>query len=118
MERQVTTWTLFGDAVRYWEPRRIAYNFVLAGVVAVWLVATWPHFRTALKPHSILFLFVLAILVNGCYCAAYAADIPMQHSALGRTWRRWRWSCWLAGMLLAVLLANYWIADEIYPYVR
>jgi hypothetical protein len=42
----------------------------------------------------------------------------MQWSALGNLWRRLRWALWLAGMLLAILLANYWISDEIYPFIR
>ena len=49
--------------------------------------------------------------------AAYIADIPMQTSALRPSWRRWRWGLWLAGTLFAILIENYWIADEIYPYV-
>jgi len=110
--------TVFKDAARYWELRRIPYNLVLAAVVAGWLALTWPHFRPAVVPHSFLLLLVLAALANLCYCAAYLADVPMQISGVRVVWRRWRWNLWLAGMLLAVLLANYWIADEIYPFVR
>jgi cell division protein FtsW (lipid II flippase) len=63
-------------------------------------------------------LFPLLILVLGanlCYSAAYVVDISVQRSSWGAAWRRWRWVLWLAGLLFAVLLANYWIADEIYP---
>jgi len=42
-------------------------------------------------------------------------DIPMQHSTLSTAWKRYRWILWLVGTLFALLLANYWIADEIYP---
>ncbi len=35
-----------------------------------------------------------------------------------RYWeRRRRWGVWLAGTVFALLPANCWIADEIYPYV-
>ena len=44
-----TTSAAFRGALRYWEPRRIAYNFVLAAVLAAWLVMTWPHFRPVLR---------------------------------------------------------------------
>jgi hypothetical protein len=108
----------FADAVRFWEPRRLVYNFVLAAVALVWLVATWPHFRPALNLPSLLPLAVLALLANVCYCAAYLVDIPMQFSSLSTVWRRRRWGLWLVGMLLAIVFANYWIADEIYPFVR
>ena len=96
----------------------MVYNFVLTTVVIVWLVATWPHFRTALTLSSLLLLSILALLANACYCGAYFVDIPMQRSSLSPVWRHWRWRLWLMGTLFAIVLANYWIADEIYPFVR
>lgn len=108
---------LLDDALRYWEPRRIVYNLVLAAVVLGWLVLTWPHFRAALTVRSLLLLFVLAVLANVCYCTAYLVDIPLQLSSFRGLWLRWRWGLWLTGMLFAAILAAYWIADEIYPYV-
>ena len=109
---------LLGNAIRYWEPRRLGYNLVLTAVVAGWLRLTWPHFRAALTMQSLLALLVLAVLANLCYCAAYLVDVPMQASSFRAAWRHWRWRLWLAGTLFATALANYWIADEIYPYVR
>ena len=35
-------------AIRYWEPRRLLYNFVLAVVVAAHIVRGWPSSREAL----------------------------------------------------------------------
>jgi hypothetical protein len=107
---------LLADAIRFWEPRRLLYNFVLSAVVAIWLVATWPHFRAAATVQSLALLGILALLANVCYCAAYLIDIPMQHSSFNALWKRRRWALWLMGMLFAIVLANYWIADEIYPY--
>ncbi|HXQ25057.1 MAG TPA: hypothetical protein VN822_01495 [Candidatus Acidoferrales bacterium] len=109
---------ILSGAIRYWEPRRVIYNLVLVAVVMAWLFLTWPHFRSAVALQSLLFLVVLAMLANVCYCAAYVADIPMQYSMFQGLWRRRRWGLWVAGTLFAILLANYWIADEIYPYVR
>lgn len=109
--------TIFADALRYWELRRIPYNLVLAAVVLAWITLSWPHFRPAFNWPSLLALIVLALLANLCYCAAYIADVPMQFSSFQNPWRRRRWILWLAGMLFATLLANYWIADEIYSYV-
>jgi hypothetical protein len=110
--------SLLADSLRYWELRRLLYNFVLLVVVAAWVATTWPHFRPMIDVHSLLLLAILALLANACYCAAYVADLPMLYSAIAERWRRRRWALWLAGMLLAILLANYWIADEIYPFVR
>ena len=111
----------FGDAIRYWEPRRLAYNLVLAAVAVAWIVVTWPHFHDALTWPSFGKLLVLAGLANACYCAAYLVDVPMQLSArsvVSVVSRRWRFGLWLAGMLFALLITNYWIADEIYPFVQ
>jgi hypothetical protein len=105
-------------ALRFWEPRRIFYNLVLAAVVVAWLVLTWPHFRPAFTRTSLLFLVIMALLANVCYCAAYLVDLPLQHSTLCAVWRRWRWALWLVGTLFAVLFENYWFVDEIYPFVR
>jgi hypothetical protein len=107
-----------GAAAGYWEARRIFYNLALGAVVFTWLVSTWPHFRPAFDLLSLARLVILAVLANVCYCAAYLVDIPMQYSALAAGWQRARFALWLAGTLFAILLANYWIADEIYPFVR
>jgi hypothetical protein len=109
---------LLADTLRFWELRRLIYNLLLVAVVFAWVAGTWPHFRPMFELRSLLLLAILALIANVCYCAAYLVDIPLQCSALGAVWRHWRWTLWFAGMLLAILLANYWIADEIYPFVR
>ena len=115
--RATTLIDIFKDAVWYWERRRIVYNAILISVVIIWLVWTWPHFRSALTFQSLAILLVLAVLANLAYCAAYLVEIPLQYSALRQKWRRLCWGLWLLGMLFAVLVENYWIADEIYLYV-
>jgi hypothetical protein len=109
---------LFLDAIRFWEFRRLFYNLALAAASLAWLFATWPHFRPALTLNSLLLFSVLALIANACYSAAYLIDIPMQLSALSAAWKRHRWILWLTGTLFALLIANYWIADEIYPDVH
>ena len=106
---------LLSDAIHFWEIRRIFYNLALTAAAFTWVAFSWPHFRPAFTRASLLPLTVLALLANVCYCAAYLVDIPMQLSTLGAAWKRRRWVLWLVGTLFALLLANYWIADEIYP---
>jgi hypothetical protein len=108
---------LFADASHYWERRRITYNAILAGVIFEWIVATWPQFRPALKWPVLLPILGLAGIANLCYCAAYLVDIPMQLSALSTGWKRRRWILWLLGTIFAIAVTNYWIGDEIYPYI-
>jgi len=104
------------DALRYWEPRRLWYNVALSLEAVAWVVFTWPHFRPALSLQHLFQLTVLAVLANLCYSAAYLVDLPLQ-DAFGTGWRQRRFVLWLCGTLLALAVAFYWIADEIYPYV-
>jgi hypothetical protein len=108
---------LISDAIAYWEPRRIGYNLVLAAIVLGWVTLTWPHFRTALTWQSAFAVFVLAVLANVCYCAAYFVDVTAQYSAFRIPWRRRRWALWVIGVICAGAITYYWIADEIYPSV-
>ena len=109
------------DALRYWEARRVLYNVVLTAVAALWVVLTWPHFRAvsvmSIPPGEsqpvLLILVILGFLANVCYTAAYFVDIPLQLTFA--TWCKYRWALLLAGTLFAILIENYWIADEIYP---
>jgi len=105
------------EAVRFWEPRRILYNLVLTAVTVFWFVLGWSHFRPGLNLQMLLAFLILAGIANICYCAAYLVDVPLQYSSFQAAWRRRRWWLWLAGVLFAVLLASYWINDEIYPGV-
>jgi|SRR5947209_946461 len=112
------------DGLRYWELRRTLYNGVLAVVAGSWVALTWPHFRSVQllgippgETHpALLILIILAFLANVCYSAAYLVDIPLQ-LAFAEAWRKYRWALLLTGTLFAVLVENYWIADEIYPFV-
>ena len=110
-------WGGFVRAARFWEPLRIGYNLVLVGVVVAWVIATWPHFRPALRLWALLPMGVLALLANVCYSAAYLVDVPLQQVTI-KFLAVWRWGVWIAGTLFAILLTNYWIADEIFPDVH
>jgi len=111
-------WKGLIGAARFWEPRRLVYNLLLFGVVMIWLVKTWPHFRPAMTLESLGIMTVLALLANACYCAAYLAEILIQNASSSASWNRQRWAIWVVGTLLAILFENYWIADEIYPFVQ
>jgi hypothetical protein len=106
------------DALRFWERQRLLYNLVLVGVVFVWFVATWPHFRPAMHLFRLFQLIGLGLIANVLYSAAYLVDILMQRSGVAADRQRWRLQLWVLGTFLAFLLTNYWIADEIYPFVN
>jgi hypothetical protein len=106
------------NAAHFWEPRRIVFNLVLALIVIGWLVLTWPHFRPAFTLDNLFRLLGLAGLANIFYSVAYVIDLPLQFTSIRNVWQRRRWILWTIGMLFAILITFYWIADEIYPYVN
>jgi len=106
------------EAARFWEPARILYNAILTVIVLLWLILTWPHFRPALTLGSFEVFFVLGLLANLCYSAAYLAEFFIQLLAPGPSRRRARIALLVFGTLFAMLLENYWIVDEIYPYAN
>ena len=105
------------SAVRFWEPRRLLYTGILTAILIVWFVATWPHFRPAMNLSAFIAFAGLGLLANLCYCAAYLADFFLQSVAPPTSLTRFRWTLWITGTLFAILLENYWVADEIYDSV-
>lgn len=69
-------------SLRYWEPRRLVFNGVLALVVLGHVVAAWPGVQSRLTFDLALGLFLLAVLANLCYCSVYGADLFLQIAGL------------------------------------
>jgi len=95
---------LITDAIRYWEPRRLVYNGVLAAVV---MVHVWPALPSRWNGEwlpAIAALLVLAVAANVAYCAAYPVDVFLQCSDFRETWRRYRWGLFVLGLLVAAAL--------------
>ena len=95
------------DAIRYWEPRRIAYNAVLMGVVVTVFVLHWPEARSVISVDLLLRFFILAVLANVAYCAAYVVDIAVQLSAFRASWKRCRWVLFAIGAVFASIIARF-----------
>lgn len=104
---QVTARDALSEAVRYWEPRRILYNCVLLVVVAAVYWANLPSARSALTFDAVQGFFVLAVLANVAYCAAYVADVVAQLTTYRPVWLRFRWGLLLVGLAFASVLANF-----------
>jgi hypothetical protein len=103
------------DAIRYWEWRRIIYNLALISVVTAVFIAYLPTSRYGLRLVSLQWLFVLAVLANVAYCAAYVVDVIAQLSAVRPTWLRFRWILLVIGIAFAGVLANYF-SQGIFPH--
>jgi hypothetical protein len=89
------------ETIRYWEPRRLVYNVVLALTV---LAVGWYHHPSVsgLAWQPVLGLLLLAVIANGLYCTAYVADIFGQMSDYQQSWKRHRWLVLAAGTVLAM----------------
>jgi len=65
------------DAIAYWERRRVLFNVILATVVALWFMVTWPHFKPALTLQTLVFFFT-----SPCWRISAIALL---------TWQTFRW---------------------------
>ena len=79
-----------------------------AVIVVVHFVRGLPSSRTALEFNTLLLLFVLAVLANVAYCAAYVPDVFAQMSSLRDSWLRYRWAVFVVGLAFAAVLAHFW----------
>ncbi len=68
----VTIRDSFTNAIRFWEPRRVIYNLALTVVVGVYFVTAYPASKEVLSVDFALGVFLLAVVANVAYCAAYS----------------------------------------------
>jgi hypothetical protein len=83
------------------------YNSVLGLVVLGHFVANWPATRSFLTGDAVLGFFLLAVLANICYCAAYAVDLFVQFSGVRGAWPKWRWLVLATGTAFAAVIAHF-----------
>src|SRR6185312_219174 len=102
------------DAIRYWELRRLAYNAILALIVIAYFWIDLPASKQIIDADFVLGLFLLVVIANVAYCAAYIADIFAQMSDFRDVWRRTRWIVFAAGTLFAGIITRF-IAMAIFP---
>jgi TRAP-type uncharacterized transport system fused permease subunit len=96
------------DAIRYWEPRRIVYNAVLAAIVLACFWIGYPKSKETLTINQMLLVFLLAVLANVAYCAAYILDVFAQLSGFREPWRKYRWVVLVVGLLFASVITRFW----------
>ena len=95
------------DALRFWEWRRMFYNLVLGAIVLLEFARLFPVSKHALQFNALLTLFLLAVLANAAYCAAYLVELLVQFSEFRERWRRWRLALWILGTVFAAVLAHF-----------
>jgi hypothetical protein len=95
------------DAIRFWEPRRVIYNAVLALVVVIYFFVGYPVSKTLVSLDLALGIFILAVVANVAYCAAYLADIFVQISGFREVWQRFRWVLFVIGTTFAAVITRF-----------
>jgi hypothetical protein len=95
------------SAIGYWERRRIVFNIVLAAIVLAYFGIHYPASKTVLSVNFALILFILAVLANIAYCAAYFVDVFAQSSGYREEWQKRRWILFLVGMLFAGVITRF-----------
>jgi len=95
------------DAIRFWEPWRILYNLTLAAVVIIYFAIGYPQSKSTLTVDFCLGLFMLAVIANVAYCAAYVVDIFAQASGFRELWQRCRKLLFVIGTLFAAIITRF-----------
>ena len=95
------------DALQFWEWRRLFYNLALAAVVLLKFAYWWPASKVVLRFDALLGMFLLAVLANVSYCAAYLIEVLVQFSEFRASWRERRFVLWLVGTAFAGVLAHF-----------
>jgi hypothetical protein len=101
------------NALRYWEPRRLVYNAVLALVVIVEIAAHWPVAREKLTFDDAIGMFILAVFANIAYCAVYVVDLFVQFSGLDAAWRIGRVLLLIVGIAFAAAIAHFMLQGSL-----
>ena len=95
------------DALKYWEPRRVIYNLVLAILT---LVVSFQEFVDVLGDSAwrtfglFLIMGVLMVLANICYCAAYVPEFLVRFTPFKHLWPKFRWVVFTSGTALACMI--------------
>ncbi len=95
------------DAIRFWGPRRLVYNAALAVVVLIHFGIDYRTAKGSLSINLALFVFLLAVMANVAYCAAYLVDIFAQVSGYREEWRKYRWVLFIIGTVFAGIITHF-----------
>jgi hypothetical protein len=103
------------DAIRFWEPRRVLYNAALSAIVITYFALEYPASRSVLSLDFALGLFILAVVANVAYCAAYLVDVFVQASAFREVWQRSRWILFALGTTFAAIITRFMTIGMFHP---
>lgn len=102
------------DAIKFWEPWRVVYNLALGAIVIIYFFVAYPLSRSVITVDFCLGLFLLAVMANVAYCAAYVVDIFVQASGFREVWQRYRKLLFVVGTLFATIITRF-VAMGMFP---
>jgi hypothetical protein len=105
------------DAIKFWEPWRLLYNLTLVAIVIIYFAVAYPSSKATLTVDFCLGLFLLAVIANIAYCAAYIVDVFAQASGFRDIWQRYRKVLFVIGTLFAAIITRF-IAMGMFPANR
>jgi hypothetical protein len=105
------------DAIKFWEPFRLLYNLALVAVVITYFAIGYPLSKSVISVDFCLGLFLLAVIANIAYCAAYIVDIFAQASGFREVWRQYRKLLFVIGTLFAAVITRF-VAMGMFPGKR
>jgi hypothetical protein len=76
-------------------------------IVLIYFGLDYPSSRSTLSVDLALSVFLLAVLANVAYCAAYPVDIFVCASSYGEQWRKYRWVVFMVGLLFAAIITRF-----------
>ena len=94
------------EAIRYWEQKRIIYNVGLFIITAISFATALPESLDNIRIMLVFQIFILAVLANVAYSAAYIVDVFVLHSDFASIWRKYRWILFAIGFAFAAI--NTW----------
>ena len=83
------------------------YNLVLAAIVITYFGLGYPGSKSVISIDFALALFILAVVANVAYCAAYLADVFVQASGFRQVWQRSRWILFALGKTFAAVITRF-----------
>ena len=86
-------------------------------VVIIYFAIAYPQSKSTLTVDFCLGVFLLAVLANVAYCAAYVVDIFAQASGFREVWQRSRKLLFVIGTLFAAIITRF-VAMGMFPSGR
>ena len=83
------------------------YNAVLAAIVIAYFGVGYPASKAVLSVDLALGVFLLAVVANVAYCAAYLVDVFVQASGFRDVWQRTRWVLFAIGTAFAAVITRF-----------